>query len=124
MDEAPVVNRIYDGHVTGVKDFGVFVNLHGVKGGLTGLVHVSQLTDGRNHPSDSVERGQPIKVKAISIARARIGLSMKDVDQDTGRDLAPHVNFGSGANMQTQGRGRNGHTDVEFQKARFFSKTG
>ena len=114
MDEAPVLYRIYDGQVTGVKDFGAFVTLHGVRGNLAGLVHVSRLADGRSGLSHSVERGQLVKVKVISIDGARIGLSMKDVDQETGRDLAPPVDFGSGANMQPLGRGGDRHTDHDF----------
>ncbi|KAK1769183.1 P-loop containing nucleoside triphosphate hydrolase protein [Phialemonium atrogriseum] len=102
---------IYDGHVTGIKDFGAFVNLHGVKGKVDGLVHVSRLVDGRiNHPSDLVERGQPVKAKVISMDGTRVGLSMKDVDQATGQDLAP--SFGSGANMQPLGGGKSEHTDA------------
>lgn len=92
--------------MTGVKDFGAFVNLHGVKGKVDGLAHVSRLVEGRvNHPSDLVEPGQPVKAKVISIDGTRIGLSMKDVDQETGQDSDPQPNFGSGANMQTLGSG-------------------
>ncbi|KAJ5088403.1 hypothetical protein N7456_012019 [Penicillium angulare] len=36
IDDFPVLHKIYDGHVTGVKEFGVFVNLHGVKGIIDG----------------------------------------------------------------------------------------
>ncbi|KAL4934736.1 hypothetical protein BDV06DRAFT_229589 [Aspergillus oleicola] len=42
-DDSPVLHKVYDGHVTGVKDFGAFVNLHDVMGTVDGLVHVSQL---------------------------------------------------------------------------------
>ncbi|KAK3295364.1 helicase associated domain-containing protein [Chaetomium fimeti] len=115
QDEAPIMNHIYDGHVTGVKDFGAFVNLHGVSGNLSGLVHVSRLADGVSHPSDFVEGGQPVKVKIISMEGTRIGLSMKDVDQDTGRDLAPTVNFGSSANAEPLGRGGDRHTNADLR---------
>lgn len=111
LDDAPVLHKIYDGHVAGIKDFGAFVNLHGVKGKVDGLVHVSRLVDGRiNHPSNLVERGQPVKAKVISMDGTRVGLSMKDVDQATGQDLAP--SFGSGANMQPLGGGNSEHTDA------------
>ncbi|KAM7223978.1 P-loop containing nucleoside triphosphate hydrolase protein [Rhypophila decipiens] len=114
LDDAPILNKIYDGQVTGVKDFGAFVNIRGVKGKVDGLVHVSRMAEGRiNHPSDLLERGQPVKVKVASIDGSRIGLSMKDVDQQTGEDLAEQVKLGSGANMMALGgRGRNGHQDV------------
>ncbi|KAH6838476.1 hypothetical protein B0I37DRAFT_419416 [Chaetomium sp. MPI-CAGE-AT-0009] len=91
------MNRIYDGHVTGVKDFGAFVNLHGIGGNLSGLVHFSPLADGLTHPSDLVRRGQPVKVKIIS------------------RDLAPGVNFGSSANAAPLGRRGNRYTNADLQ---------
>ncbi|KAF4461739.1 ATP-dependent RNA helicase DHX8 [Fusarium albosuccineum] len=114
-DDFPVLYKLYDGHVTGVKDFGAFVNLHNVRDKVDGLVHVSRLADGRiNHPSDLLHRGQSVKVKVISIEGTRIGLSMKDVDQETGHDLAPQANLGSGANMLALGGDSNRHTDQGF----------
>ncbi|KAI9842936.1 MAG: DEAH-box ATP-dependent RNA helicase prp22 [Thelocarpon superellum] len=102
LDDDPVMFKVYDGRVTGVKDFGAFVNLQGVKGKVDGLVHVSAMQEGArvNHPSDLVSRNQPVKVKVMSIEGSRIGLSMKEVDQVTGRDLAPQKRILSGANME------------------------
>ncbi|WEW57763.1 DEAH-box ATP-dependent RNA helicase prp22 [Emydomyces testavorans] len=102
LDEQPILYKVYDGRVTGIKDFGVFVNLQGVKGKTDGLVHVSAMQDGArvNHPSDLVSRGQAVKVKIVSIQGSRIGLSMKEVDQVTGRDLVPQRRIASGANME------------------------
>ena len=109
IDDEPILFKVYDGHVTGVKDFGAFVNIHGVKGKVDGLVHVSALVEGQrvNHPSDLVSRGQPVKIKVVKIEGSRIGLSMKDVDQETGRDLAPQARIQSGANMERLGGTRN-----------------
>ncbi|KAI0469537.1 P-loop containing nucleoside triphosphate hydrolase protein [Xylaria cf. heliscus] len=109
LDDAPVLYKVYDGHVTGIKDFGAFVNLHGVRGKVDGMVHISNLVQGQrvNHPSDLLARGQNIKVKVVKIEGNRIGLSMKDVDQDTGMDLAPAARIQSGANMEALGS-RNG----------------
>lgn len=89
MDDEPVLFKIYDGHVTGVKDFGAFVNIHGVRGRVDGLVHISAMVEGQrvNHPGDLVERNQPVKVKVIKIENGKYGLSMKEVDQVTGQDL-------------------------------------
>ena len=102
VDDAPKLFKVYDGVVTGVKDFGAFVNIQGVKGKVDGLVHVSAMQEGVrvNHPSDLVSRGQPVKVKVMSIEGKRIGLSMKEVDQSTGRDLVPQKRLASGANME------------------------
>jgi len=107
LDDTPQLNKIYEGHVTGVKDFGAFVNLHGVRGKIDGLVHISAFGQRVDHPSDVVSRGQEVKVKVVKIEGNRIGLSMKDVDQQTGMDLAPEMRLGSGANMEALGgRGR------------------
>ncbi|KAI2733487.1 hypothetical protein CBS147332_502 [Penicillium roqueforti] len=102
LDDHPVLFKVYDGTVTGVKDFGAFVNLKGVRGKVDGLVHVSAMQEGArvNHPSDLVSRGQPVKVKVASIEGTRIGLSMKEVDQVTGMDLVPQKRLASGANME------------------------
>lgn len=112
LDDQPQLYKIYEGTVTGVKDFGAFVNLSGVRGKVDGLVHVSAMQEGVrvNHPSDLVSRGQPVKVKVVSIQDRRIGLSMKEVDQVTGMDIVPQKRLASGANMQSldSGGGRYG----------------
>ena len=102
IDDTPKLFKIYNGIVIGVKDFGAFVNLQGVKGKVDGLVHVSAIQEGArvNHPSDLVSRNQAVMVKVISIQGNRIGLSMKEVDQTTGRDLVPQKRLASGANME------------------------
>lgn len=107
VDDAPIMNKVYEGHVTGLKDFGAFVNLHNVRGKVDGLVHVSRMSAGQrvNHPSDLLERGQKVWVKVTSIEGSRIGLSMKDVDQYTGRDLKPEERLTTGANMEALGGG-------------------
>ncbi|ORY70335.1 uncharacterized protein BCR38DRAFT_104917 [Pseudomassariella vexata] len=89
-DDKPMLYKVYDGHITGVKDFGAFVNLDGVKQCRDGLVHVSALVEdlGAQKPSDLFSKGQQVKVKVIKIEGRRIALSMKDVDQQTGFDLA------------------------------------
>lgn len=107
LDDTPELGKVYDGHVTGIKDFGIFVNIHGVRGKVDGLVHVSALVDGQrvNHPSDVVAMGQAVKVKVVKIEDRRIGLSMKEVDQVSGDDLnaTPQDLFQSGANMEALG---------------------
>ncbi|KAK7956965.1 uncharacterized protein PG986_006187 [Apiospora aurea] len=121
VDNEPILHKVYEGHVTGLKEFGAFVNLHGVRGKVDGLVHVSQLVEGQkvNHPEDLLTKGQAVKVKVTKIEGNRIGLSMKEVDQVSGQDLVPQsrirlganfeaVGAGSGANSMALGRGRNG----------------
>ncbi|KAL9615005.1 MAG: hypothetical protein Q9167_000536 [Letrouitia subvulpina] len=102
VDESPKQYKIYNGIVTGIKDFGAFVSLQGVRGKVDGLVHISAMQEGArvNHPSDLVSRHQPVKVKVVSIQGSRIGLSLKEVDQLSGQDLAPYKRLASGANLE------------------------
>lgn len=81
---------IYDGRVSKVMDFGVFVELDGFDDRKEGLVHVTNLSSQRvASVKDVMTRGQRVKVKVISISGAKVSLSIRDVDQKTGRDLMP-----------------------------------
>ncbi|MCO5590191.1 hypothetical protein L7F22_044160 [Adiantum nelumboides] len=103
-DERPVLYKIYSGKVSGMKDFGAFISLDGLVGRHEGMVHVGSIVQGQriNHPSDILSRNQIVKVKVMSVAGNRIGLSMKDVDQTTGRDLTPHLRIKSEAEMEEE----------------------
>jgi ATP-dependent RNA helicase DHX8/PRP22 len=72
------------------------------------MVHISKIQSaGRvNHPSDLLSRGQPVKVKVMSIAGTRISLSMADVDQVTGRDLTPELRIKSEAELAAENAAR------------------
>jgi ATP-dependent RNA helicase DHX8/PRP22 len=113
LDDEPVLYKVYEGHVTGIKEFGAFVNLHGVKGKVDGLVHVSALVEGQrvNDPGDLLTRGQEVKVKVIKIEGKRVGLSMKEVDQETGLDMAPQARIRSGPNAEALNGMRGGRRE-------------
>ena len=67
------------GVVTGVVDFGVFVNVEGIEG----LIHISEISWERvNKPSDYVKVGQTIEAKIIAIDKERLSLSMKQLTKD------------------------------------------
>jgi ATP-dependent RNA helicase DHX8/PRP22 len=68
------------------------------------MVHVSNIQQGAraNSASDLLSRGQPVKVKVMSVAGNRLGLSMKDVDQASGRDLTPHLRIKSEAELEEE----------------------
>lgn len=106
LDDQPTLYKVYEGKVTGIKDYGAFINILGVKEYNKGLVHVSAMQQGArvNHPSDLLSQGQLVKVKVSSIQESgtglKIGLSMKEVDQVTGQDLVPQRRIASGANME------------------------
>ncbi|EST04529.1 Ribosomal protein S1, RNA-binding domain protein [Kalmanozyma brasiliensis GHG001] len=100
-DDRPQLYKIYDGKVSNLRDFGAFVGLEGLRGRFEGMVHIGSIAPNTrvNHPSDLLSRGQRVKVKVMSVVGDRIGLSMKDVDQATGRDLTPHLRIKSEAEM-------------------------
>uniref|UniRef100_A0A915PPL1 RNA helicase n=1 Tax=Setaria digitata TaxID=48799 RepID=A0A915PPL1_9BILA len=88
---APVVGHIYNGRVTSIQSFGAFVQLEGLRQRFEGLLHISQIRQDRvNAVSDVLSRNQKVKVKVIKFELGKIGLSMKEVDQETGEDLNPH----------------------------------
>jgi len=82
----PEVGRIYTGKVVKIMDFGAFVNYFGKR---DGLVHVSQMTHERGaNPKDIVKEGQSVKVKLLGFDdRGKTRLSMKVVDQETGKEI-------------------------------------
>jgi small subunit ribosomal protein S1 len=67
------------GIVTGVVDFGVFVNVDGVEG----LVHISEIAwDRVYNPSKYVKIGQEIDAVIIAIDQDKLSLSMKQLSDD------------------------------------------
>lgn len=73
------VGDIVKGVVTGVVDFGVFVNVEGIEG----LIHISEISWERvNSPSDYVKVGDTIDAKIIAIDKDRLSLSMKQLQED------------------------------------------
>ncbi len=81
------------GTVTGLRDFGAFVNL----GGADGLIHVSELAWHRvDHPRDVLKVGDEIEVYVLSLDRAsnRIALSRKRLLQDPWQDAASRYHEG------------------------------
>ncbi|KAK3152818.1 hypothetical protein QOZ80_2BG0163980 [Eleusine coracana subsp. coracana] len=86
----PELYQVYRGRVTRVMDTGCFVRLEGLPGGREGLVHVSQMASRRvANAKEVVKRDQEVFVKVVSVKGQKLSLSMRDVDQDTGKDLLP-----------------------------------
>jgi polyribonucleotide nucleotidyltransferase len=83
----PEVGTIYKGKVVKIMEFGAFVNFFGKQ---DGLVHISQLTQGRPETvGEVVKEGQEVYVKLLGFDdRGKVRLSMKIVDQATGKELA------------------------------------
>ena len=73
------VDKIYEGKVAKIMDFGAFVN---VLPGKDGLVHISQICEERvENVTDKVKEGEIVKVKVLEIDKqGRIKLTMKGLD--------------------------------------------
>ena len=82
----PEIGLIYKGKIVKIMEFGAFVNFFGAK---DGLVHISQLTNGRPATvGEVVKEGQEVYVKLLGFDdRGKVRLSMKIVDQATGAEL-------------------------------------
>ena len=82
MVEEPEVGRIYEGVVKSTTAFGAFVE---IIPGTEGLVHISELQDGRvDKTEDVVKKGDQVSVKLLSIdEKGRLRLSRKAAMKET-----------------------------------------
>ncbi len=87
ITEEPEVGKVYNGKVVKTVDFGAFVNFMGAK---DGLVHISELAEGRTaNTTDVIKEGDDVKVLCIGMDdRGKVKLSMKRVDQETGEEIS------------------------------------
>ncbi len=68
-----------EGVVTGVIDFGAFVNVDGIEG----LIHISEISWERvEDPREYVKTGENVKARIISIDKDRLSLSLKQMSAD------------------------------------------
>lgn len=68
-----------EGVVTGVIDFGAFVNVDGIEG----LIHISEISWERvENPRNYVKVGEAVKAKIIAIDKDRLSLSLKQMSED------------------------------------------
>lgn len=69
---------ITEGVIERIESYGVFVK---IGGGLTGLVHISQICNKFLHsPNEVVKMGQRVKVKVLDVSEGKIRLSMKEAE--------------------------------------------
>ncbi len=75
----PVPGTTYTGKVTGIKEFGAFVEY---APGKEGLVHISKITQGRlEKVEDALKLGDEVKVKYMGLdKKGRMDFSIKDAD--------------------------------------------
>jgi small subunit ribosomal protein S1 len=76
-----VPGAVLPGHVASLTQFGAFVDL----GGVSGLVHVSELSHQRvDRPADFLRQGQAVNVKVLKVdaKTGKVALSMKELEGD------------------------------------------
>ncbi|HEU5187056.1 MAG TPA: S1 RNA-binding domain-containing protein [Candidatus Saccharimonadales bacterium] len=73
------IGDVVKGVVTGVVDFGAFVNVDGIEG----LIHISEISWERvNNPGDYIKVGDNVEAKIIAIDKDRLSLSLKQMQED------------------------------------------
>lgn len=78
--EEPELNKVYEGTVVKIVEFGAFVN---ILPGKDGLLHVSEISQERVEDVNSVlSEGDVISVKLIGFDRGKLKLSKKALDQN------------------------------------------
>ena len=77
------VGSILEGKVERIMDYGAFVD---IGNDLTGLLHISQISETRiPHPKAVIKEGQTVKVKILKVEDGKISLSMraaKDAEEE------------------------------------------
>jgi len=101
----PEINKIYQGTVVKIKDFGAFVR---ILPNVEGLVHISQIMDARiDDINDHLAEDDEVTVKILDIdpRTKKIRLTMRDLLADNGNDLdADHNNDDSGRNNKNSNK--------------------
>ncbi|MFQ6806313.1 MAG: S1 RNA-binding domain-containing protein [Lachnospiraceae bacterium] len=83
------VGLVTEGTVESIKPYGAFIDLGN---GLSGLVHVSQISEKRiKDPSVVLSVGDKVKVKVIAIKEGKLSLSMKALNDVTVQEIEEEV---------------------------------
>ena len=94
------LGQLVRGTITQLTDFGAFARL---EDGIEGLIHVSELAEGRvTHPRNVVQEGWELTLRVIRIdpQRRRMGLSLKRAMEAAGRRY--HAAAGAVARADTR----------------------
>lgn len=79
------VGVVTEGTVETLQPYGAFV---GLGNGISGLVHISQISSKRiNKPEDVLSVGDKVKVKIIAIKEGKISLSMKEAEDKPAQEI-------------------------------------
>jgi small subunit ribosomal protein S1 len=83
---------VVTGTVTGVVDFGAFINVNGIEG----LIHISEISwDRVEDPNDYMKVGEEVEAKVIKIDDDRLSLSLKQTKDDPWLEEVKEYKVGS-----------------------------
>ncbi|MCI6231983.1 MAG: S1 domain-containing RNA-binding protein [Selenomonas sp.] len=111
------VGSIVEGVVTGITNFGAFVELPEKK---VGLVHISEVADEYvRDVHDFLEENQKIKVKVLSIdEKGKIGLSIKALEnKKEGAGASHHDHAGNHSSFHASPRPQGGRGPRDFRRS-------
>jgi len=110
----PEVGEEFEGPVTRIEPYGVFVKILG--GAKEGMVHVSQMHHTRiGHPEDMVKLGDIVHVKSLGMDKGKLALTMRGVegnpepDPNAPKHERPPRRDDRGGNRRNSGRGGGSH---------------
>lgn len=93
------VGSVMEGTVDSLQTYGAFVRL---EDGLSGLVHISQISRNRIKSPDAVLKvGDQVKVKVIGIKDGKISLSMKALEEAPEEEVFEKVEIPKAENIGT-----------------------
>lgn len=83
------VGAVLEGTVESLQSYGAFLKL---ENGLSGLVHISQISNKRvKSPSDVLNVGDTVQVKIIGIKDGKLSLSMKALEEKEEEEVIEEV---------------------------------
>ncbi|XP_029427603.1 nucleolar protein of 40 kDa isoform X2 [Rhinatrema bivittatum] len=93
VEGLPALYDIFKGEVASITEYGAFIKIPGCR--KQGLVHRTHMSSCRvENPSEIVDIGEKVWVKVTGIetkdGKVKVSLSMKAVNQGTGKDLDPN----------------------------------
>lgn len=114
------VGMILEGKVTGITNFGAFVEL---ADGKTGMIHISEVdSDYVKEIKDYLEEGQLVKVKVMNISEnGKVALSIKKVveDERSKKYSKSSSKFARKNNLSNNTNNTNGTANFEDMMSKF-----
>lgn len=99
------IGKIYDGVVSGIMPFGVFVTVtiplsgkdkEAGEGQVEGLVHISEISwEKVNDPNDYFSQGDRVKVKVLGVDNGKLNLSVKQLSDDPWKEILTKYEVGT-----------------------------